>query len=411
MNLTELKNKSTQELIHLASELARDAEREQVVNYSKQDLILFITRRNFELNISMYSEGYLEILPDGFGFLRSSLATYQPSHDDIYISPSQIRLFSLRKGEYIVGEIRPPREGERYFALLKISSIAERQPEEAKTLTPFESLTAIYPTEQLKLSNNSKGSTVNHLLENILPLGFGQRCIIHGENASVNSILFQQLAIAVAACQPDTTVFLIMIDQSPEDINELKQKVKEIKNIEFISSCFDEIPQKHISVVEMLTEKAKRKAERKENIIIMLDSITKLTKAYNAFSSVGTKTLSGGIEALAIQKAKKIFGSARNLEQGGSITILATACSNTEHISEQVIFEELEPMANAYIYLNAELAEQGVSPAIDFSYSFTKKEELIIGDKRHEKNQELRLNLKKLSHIEGLKYLLKNIGD
>ena len=343
LSLTELKTRSMQALM----ELAEQYEIENASSMRKQELIFALLQACASQNGAIYGDGVLEILPDGFGFLRSPLCSYMPGPDDIYVSPSQIRRFSLRKGDIVSGQIRPPKEGERYFALLKVTEIGFEPPENAKNLVLFDNLTPIYPDHQLIMENGEKNLS-NRVIDIMSPIGCGQRGLIVAPPRTGKTVLLQSLANAINANNPDVYLIVLLIDERPEEVTDMERTVKKA---EVISSTFDEPPQRHVQVCEMVLEKAKRLVERKRDVVILMDSITRLGRAYNAVTPSSGRVLSGGLDANALQRPKRIFGAARNIEEGGSLTIIATALIDTGSRMDEVIFEEFKGTGNMEIYL------------------------------------------------------------
>ena len=344
LSLTDLKTRSMQELMDLAEQY----EIENASSMRKQELIFALLSTCPSQNGTIYGDGVLEILPDGFGFLRSPLCSYMPGPDDIYVSPSQIRRFSLRKGDIVSGQIRPPKEGERYFALLKVTEIGFEPPEHAKNLVLFDNLTPIYPDHQLVMENGEKNLS-NRVIDLMAPIGRGQRGLIVAPPRTGKTILLQSLANAINANSPEVYLIVLLIDERPEEVTDMERTVQKA---EVISSTFDEPPQRHVQVCEMVLEKAKRLVERKRDVVILLDSITRLGRAYNAVTPSSGRVLSGGLDANALQRPKRFFGAARNIEEGGSLTIIATALIDTGSRMDEVIFEEFKGTGNMEIYLD-----------------------------------------------------------
>ncbi|MDD2967452.1 MAG: transcription termination factor Rho [Desulfovibrionaceae bacterium] len=398
MSLTELKHRSMQDLM----ELAEVYNVENASSMRKQELIFALLQNCASQNGSIYGDGVLEILPDGFGFLRSPLCSYMPGPDDIYVSPSQIRRFSLRKGDVVSGQIRPPKEGERYFALLKVTEIGFEPPEHAKNLVLFDNLTPIYPNKQLVMENGEKNLS-NRVIDLMAPVGLGQRGIIVAPPRTGKTMLLQSLANAINANTPNAYLIVLLIDERPEEVTDMERSVK---NAEVISSTFDEPPQRHVQVCEMVLEKAKRLVERKRDVVILLDSITRLGRAYNAVTPSSGRVLSGGLDANALQRPKRFFGAARNIEEGGSLTILATALIDTGSRMDEVIFEEFKGTGNMEIFLDRHLSEKRVFPAIDINRTGTRKEDLLLSEEVLNRVWILRKILAPMSSIDSMDFLL-----
>ena len=351
---------------------------------------------------AIYGDGVLEILPDGYGFLRSPLSSYMPGPDDIYVSPSQIRRFYLRKGDVVSGQIRPPKEGERYFALLKVKEIGFEPPENARHVVLFDNLTPIYPDRKLIMENGEKNLSCR-VIDLMSPIGRGQRGVIVAPPRTGKTILLQSIANSINANHPEVYLIVLLIDERPEEVTDMERTVK---NAEVISSTFDEPPQRHVQVCEMVLEKAKRLVERKRDVVILLDSITRLGRAYNAVTPSSGRVLSGGLDANALQRPKRFFGAARNIEGGGSLTIIATALIDTGSRMDEVIFEEFKGTGNMEIYLDRHLAEKRVFPAIDINRTGTRKEDLLLSDDVLKRVWILRKILAPMSSIDSMEFLL-----
>jgi len=397
LNLTELKQKSMPELM----ELANSFKIENPSNLRKQELIFALLQECASQNGQIFGEGVLEILPDGFGFLRSPLYSYMPGPDDIYISPSQIRRFGLRKGDVISGQIRPPKEGERYFALLKVSEIGFEPPEASKHLVLFDNLTPLYPDKRFIMENGAEnhGSRVIDLLS---PIGRGQRGLIVAPPRTGKTMMLQTIANSINANHPDVYLIVLLIDERPEEVTDMERTVR----AEVISSTFDEPPTRHVQVTEMVLEKAKRLVERKRDVVILLDSITRLGRAYNAVTPSSGRVLSGGLDANAMQRPKRFFGAARNIESGGSLTIIATALIDTGSRMDEVIFEEFKGTGNMEIYLDRHLSEKRVFPAIDINRSGTRKEELLLDEDVLNRVWILRKVISPMNSTDSMEFLL-----
>ncbi|NCD24079.1 MAG: transcription termination factor Rho [Deltaproteobacteria bacterium] len=397
MNLSELKTKTMSELMDIASEY-------QIENMSglrKQELIFALLQACASQNGSIFGEGVLEILPDGFGFLRSPMYSYMPGPDDIYVSPSQIRRFGLRTGDVISGQIRPPKEGERYFALLRVKEICFREPEEAKRIVLFDNLTPIYPDSQFRLENGDKNYSAR-IMDLMTPIGKGQRGLIVAPPRTGKTMLLQTIANSISINHPDAYLIVLLIDERPEEVTDMERTVR----AEVISSTFDEPPQRHVQVAEMVLEKAKRLVERKVDVVILLDSITRLGRAYNATTPSSGRVLSGGLDANALQRPKRFFGAARNIEEGGSLTIISTALIDTGSRMDEVIFEEFKGTGNADIYLDRHLSDKRVFPAIDLNRSGTRKEELLLDPDVLNKVWILRRIMAPMNSIDSMDFLL-----
>lgn len=398
LSLTDLKNRSMQELM----ELAEQYEIENASSMRKGELIFALLSACSIQNGVIIGDGVLEILPDGFGFLRSPLSSYMPGPDDIYVSPSQIRRFFLRKGDVVSGQIRPPKEGERYFALLKVNEIGFEQPEHAKNLVPFDYLTPVYPDKQLVMENGEKNLS-NRVIDLMAPIGCGQRGLIVAPPRTGKTILLQSLANAITANNPDVYLIILLIDERPEEVTDMERTVRQA---EVISSTFDEPPQRHVQVCEMVLEKAKRLVERKRDVVILLDSITRLGRAYNAVTPSSGRVLSGGLDANALQRPKRFFGAARNVEEGGSLTIIATALIDTGSRMDEVIFEEFKGTGNMEIYLDRHLSEKRVFPAIDINKTGTRKEDLLLSEDVLNRVWILRKILAPMAQLDSMEFLL-----
>ena len=401
MNLSELKTKSMIDLMALAE--AYNVE--NASSMRKQELIFALLQNCASQNGAIFGDGVLEILPDGFGFLRSPLCSYMPGPDDIYVSPSQIRRFSLRKGDIVSGQIRPPKEGERYFALLKVNEISFEPPANAKNLVLFDNLTPIYPERRIPIENGNS-SNAGRVIDLMAPIGCGQRGIIVAPPRTGKTILLQNMANAINANRPDIYLIVLLIDERPEEVTDMERTVK---NAEVISSTFDEPPQRHVQVCEMVLEKAKRLVERKRDVVILLDSITRLGRAYNAVTPSSGRVLTGGLDANALQRPKRFFGAARNIEEGGSLTIIATALIDTGSRMDEVIFEEFKGTGNMEIYLDRHLSEKRVFPAMDINKSGTRKEELLLTEDVLKRVWILRKILSPMNPIDSMDFLLEKM--
>ena len=402
MHLAELKQKSIGEL----NDLARGLKIDGAPNLRKQELIFSILQGQSEKNGVIFGEGVLETLSDGFGFLRAPDSNYLPGPDDIYISPSQIRRFNLRTGDIISGQIRPPKDGERYFALLKVEKINYDEPEVQRDKILFDNLTPLYPEERINLEFDRQ-EYCTRVMELTTPIGKGQRGLIVAAPRTGKTMLLQAVARAIIANHPDIVLIVLLIDERPEEVTDWQRQVKAA---EVISSTFDEPPQRHAQVAEIVMEKAKRLVEHKRDVVILLDSVTRLARAYNTISPPSGKVLSGGLDSNALQRPKRFFGAARNIEFGGSLTILATALVDTGSRMDDVIFEEFKGTGNMEVHLDRRLADKRLFPAIDISQSGTRKEELLVDRDRLNKMWILRKVLSPLGTMEAMEFLMDKIG-
>ena len=402
MQLSEMKKKQITELIKMADEL-------QIENSStlrRQELIFTIIRTLGEKNDAIYADGVLEILPDGYGFLRSSDYNYLPGPDDIYMSPSQIRRFGLRTGDTIEGQIRPPKEGEKYFAMLKLEKLNFRPLDAQREKTVFENLTPLYPQQKFNLEFNKKNFSTR-IVDLMCPLGKGQRCLVVAPPKSGKTVILQDLANAVTANHPDVVLMVLLIDERPEEVTDMIRSVKG----EVVSSTFDEPAARHVQVAEMVIEKAKRLVENKKDVVILLDSITRLARAYNTVVPPSGKILSGGVDSNALHKPKRFFGSARNIEEGGSLTIIATALIDTGSRMDEVIFEEFKGTGNSEIVLDRKLMEKRIFPCLDINKSGTRKEELLMDEQTLNRIWILRKVLQPMSTIDSMDFFLSRIQN
>lgn len=398
LNLTDLKTRSMQDLM----ELAEQYQVETASSMRKQELIFAILQACASQNGAIHSDGVLEILPDGYGFLRSPLSSYMPGPDDVYVSPSQIRRYHLRKGDCVSGQVRPPREGERYFALVRVNEIGFEDPELARHLVLFDNLTPIYPDQQMCMETDSKNMS-SRIIDLMAPIGRGQRALIVAPPRTGKTVLLQTIANAISANYPEVYLIVLLIDERPEEVTDMERTVK---NAEVISSTFDEPPHRHVQVCEMVLEKAKRLVERKRDVVIILDSITRLGRAYNAVTPSSGRVLSGGLDANALQRPKRFFGAARNIEGGGSLTIVASALIDTNSRMDEVIFEEFKGTGNMEIYLDRHLSEKRVFPAIDINRTGTRKEDLLLPEDILNRVWILRKILAPMSPIDSMEFLL-----
>jgi transcription termination factor Rho len=398
MHLADLKQKSIAEL----NEVARDLKIEGAPNLRKQELIFAILQAQTEKNGVIFGEGVLETLPDGFGFLRAPDSNYLPGPDDIYISPSQIRRFNLRTGDIVSGQIRPPKESERYFALLKVEKVNYEDPEVARDKILFDNLTPLYPEERINLEFDPE-EYCTRVMDLITPIGKGQRGLIVAAPRTGKTMLLQAIARSIIKNHSEIVLIVLLIDERPEEVTDWQRQVKAA---EVISSTFDEPAQRHAQVAEMVLEKAKRLVEHKRDVVILLDSITRLARAYNTIAPPSGKVLSGGLDSNALQRPKRFFGAARNIENGGSLTIMATALIDTGSRMDDVIFEEFKGTGNMEVHLDRRLADKRTFPAIDISQSGTRKEELLVDRDRLNKMWILRKVLSPLGTMEAMEFLL-----
>jgi len=400
IDIEQLKDKNVTELNKLAKTLKING----ISGLKKQDLIFKILQARTEKQGLIFGEGVLEILPDGFGFLRSPKYNYLPCPDDIYISPSQIRKFSLRTGDTVSGQIRPPKEGERYFALLKVEAVNFENPEAAKDKILFDNLTPLYPNERYVLETNPNEISMR-VMDLLTPVGKGQRGMIVAQPYSGKTVLLQKFANSITANYPDAVLIVLLIDERPEEVTDMIRSVKG----EVISSTFDEPSERHIQVAEVVLEKSKRLVEHKKDVVILLDSITRLARAYNAVMPHSGKILSGGVDSNALHKPKRFFGAARNIEEGGSLTIIATALVDTGSRMDEVIFEEFKGTGNMELQLDRALFQRRIYPAIDIKKSNTRKEELLVEDDELKKVWLVRKALNDLNSVEAMELLIERL--
>ncbi|HEX2770159.1 MAG TPA: transcription termination factor Rho [Geobacteraceae bacterium] len=402
MNLQELKGKKINEL----TAIAKGLNIEGASSLRKQDMIFAILNAQTEKNGMIFGEGVLETLPDGFGFLRAPDYNYLPGPDDIYVSPSQIRRFNLHTGDTVSGQIRPPKEGERYFALLKVESVNYESPEVARDKILFDNLTPLYPMEKLKLETSSENMSTR-VMELIAPIGKGQRGLIVAPPRTGKTMLIQNIANSIAENHPEVFLIVLLIDERPEEVTDMQRSVKG----EVISSTFDEPASRHIQVAEMVIEKAKRLVEHKRDVVILLDSITRLARAYNTVIPPSGKILSGGVDSNALHKPKRFFGAARNIEEGGSLTIIATALVDTGSKMDEVIFEEFKGTGNMELHLDRKLVEKRTFPAIDMNKSGTRKEELLIDKASLNRIWILRKVLHPMNVVDSMEFLIDKLSE
>ncbi|MCX5781424.1 MAG: transcription termination factor Rho [Elusimicrobia bacterium] len=401
MDVTVLSKKTINELINIAKELKM----EPVAGLRKQELIAKILEAQTKENNLLYDEGVLEILPDGFGFLRSPDYNYLPGPDDIYISPSQIKKFALRKGDTVSGYVRPPKDQERFFALLQVKSVNGQDLENIRERSLFDNLTPLYPNKKIVLETN-RDELSTRVLDLMIPLGKGQRMLINAAPRTGKTVLLQKLANSITQNHPEVVLMVLLIDERPEEVTDMQRSVKG----EVISSTFDEPADRHIQVAEMVLEKAKRLVEHGKDVVILLDSITRLARAYNTVIPSSGRVLSGGLDSNALQRPKRFFGAARNIEEGGSLTIIATALVETGSRMDDVIFEEFKGTGNAEVYLDRKLADRRIFPAIDITRSGTRKEELLLSEDELNKVWILRKVISTLNPIEAMEMLLEKVS-
>ncbi|MCO6414388.1 MAG: transcription termination factor Rho [Thiogranum sp.] len=404
MNLTELKQKPASELIQIAQGMGIEGARSR-----KQDVIFSILKSHAKSGEDIFGDGVLEILQDGFGFLRSADSSYLAGPDDIYVSPSQIRRFGLRTGDTVSGKIRPPKEGERYFALLKVNEINYEKPEAAKGKVLFENLTPLHPNERLKLElgNGSTEDITPRVIDLAAPIGKGQRGLIVSPPKAGKTMLLQNVAQSITANHPECYLIVLLIDERPEEVTEMARSVRG----EVVSSTFDEPASRHVQVAEMVIEKAKRLVEHKRDVVILLDSITRLARAYNTVIPSSGKVLTGGVDANALHRPKRFFGAARNIEEGGSLTILATALVETGSRMDDVIYEEFKGTGNMEIHMDRKIAEKRVYPAININRSGTRREELLTKPDELQKIWILRKLLHPMEDLAAMEFLLDRLKD
>ncbi len=405
MNLTELKQNTVPELLELAQTMGV----ENLARSRKQDIIFAILKKHAKSGEDIYGDGVLEILQDGFGFLRSADSSYLAGPDDIYVSPSQIRRFNLRKGDSISGKIRPPKEGERYFALLKVSQINFDRPENAKHKILFENLTPLFPQSRLlmEIGNGSTEDITSRILDLTAPIGKGQRGLIVSPPKAGKTMMLQTIAASITRNNPECHLIVLLIDERPEEVTEMSRTVRG----EVVASTFDEPPARHVQVAEMVIEKAKRLVEHKKDVVILLDSVTRLARAYNTVVPSSGKVLTGGVDAHALEKPKRFFGAARNIEEGGSLTILATALVDTGSKMDEVIFEEFKGTGNMEAHLDRKLAERRVFPALNIRRSGTRREDLIASEDEMQRMWILRKLLNPMEDVAATEFLIDRLKD
>ena len=405
MNLTELKQKPSGELIETAQEMGL----ENVSRTRKQDIIFVILKKHAKNGEDIYGDGVLEILQDGFGFLRSADSSYLAGPDDIYVSPSQIRRFNLRTGDTVAGKIRPPKDGERYFALLKISEINFNKPDNSKNKILFENLTPLFPQDRLELQvgNGSTEDLSARVIDLTSPIGKGQRGLVVSPPKAGKTLILQNIAQSITRNNPECRLIVLLIDERPEEVTEMQRSVRG----EVVASTFDEPPSRHVQVAEMVIEKAKRLVEHKEDVVILLDSITRLARAYNTIVPSSGKVLTGGVDAHALERPKRFFGAARNLEEGGSLTIIATALIETGSKMDEVIYEEFKGTGNMELHLDRKVAEKRVYPAINVRRSGTRREDLLTSEEELQRMWILRKLLSSMEDVQATEFILDKLKD
>jgi transcription termination factor Rho len=403
MNLTELKQKSISKLLEIADEMGLEG----AARSRKQDIIFSILKAHAKSGESIFGNGVLEILQDGFGFLRAADSSYLAGPDDIYVSPSQIRRFALRTGDMLTGKIRPPKDSERYFALLKVEEINYESPDAAKRKILFENLTPEFPTErwQLERGNGSTEDITARIIELVSPIGKGQRGLVVSPPKAGKTIMLQNIATSIRANNPDNKMIILLIDERPEEVTEMQRSV----DAEVISSTFDEPASRHVQVAEMVIERAKRLVEHKLDVVILLDSITRLARAYNTVAPSSGKVLTGGVDANALQRPKRFFGAARNVSEGGSLTIIATALVETGSKMDEVIYEEFKGTGNMEVHLSRRISERRTYPAIDINRSGTRREELMIEQSQLQKMWILRKLLHPMDEAQAIEFMLDKL--
>ena len=404
MNLNELKNTPVAQLV----DMCEQAGIENTARLGKKEIIFNLLKLCARTGEDIFGEGVIEILPDGFGFLRSADSSYLAGPDDIYVSPSQVRRFNLRTGDSISGKIRPPKEGDRYFALLKVDAVNFEQPEKARNKILFENLTPIFPEERmrLELGNGSKEDITARVIDLTAPIGKGQRALIVAPPKAGKTVLLQNVAHSISVNNPECVLIVLLIDERPEEVTEMRRMV----NGEVVASTFDEPAARHVQVAEMVIEKAKRLVEHKRDVVIFMDSITRLARAYNTVVPASGKVLTGGVDANALQRPKRLFGAARNVEEGGSLTIIGTALIDTGSKMDEVIYEEFKGTGNMELHLSRKIADKRVYPAIDVTRSGTRREELLTSVDELQKMWILRKFLHPMGEIEAMEFLLDKLS-
>ncbi len=405
MNLTDLKKKPIEELIEMAAAVGM----ESLARSRKQDVIFNLLKRHAKSGEDIYGDGVLEILQDGFGFLRSAGSSYLAGPDDIYVSPSQIRRFNLRTGDAISGKIRPPKEGERYFALLKVNDINTDRPESSRNKILFENLTPLFPQERmvLEVGNGATEDLTGRIIDLIAPIGKGQRGLIVAPPKAGKTIMMQNIAQAITRNNPDVHLIVLLIDERPEEVTEMQRSVRG----EVVASTFDEPPARHVQVADMVIERAKRLVEHKKDVVILLDSVTRLARAYNIVIPSSGKVLSGGIDAHALERPKRFFGAARNIEEGGSLSIIATALIDTGSKMDEVIYEEFKGTGNMELHLDRKMAERRLYPAINIRRSGTRREDLLMGEGELHRVWILRKLLNDMEDVAATEFLVDRLKN
>ena len=405
MHLTELKQKPVSELMDMAREMSID----NVGRSRKQEVIAAIVRKQAKSGEDIYGEGTLEILQDGFGFLRSPDSSYLAGPDDIYVSPSQVRRFNLRTGDSIAGKIRPPKDGERYFALLKVDEINSSEANNKTNKVLFENLTPLFPDDRLQLErgNGSTEDLTARIIDLVAPIGKGQRAIIVSPPKAGKTLVLQNIAQSISVNSPETVLIVLLIDERPEEVTEMQRSVRG----EVVASTFDEPPARHVQVAEMVIEKAKRLVEHKKDVVILLDSMTRLARAYNTIVPSSGKVLTGGVDANALERPKRFFGAARNIEEGGSLTIVATSIIHTGSKMDEVIYEEFKGTGNQELHLERKIAEKRVYPAINIRRSATRREELLMSDDELQRVWILRKLLHDMDDIAAIEFILDKLKE
>ncbi|MCR9278310.1 MAG: transcription termination factor Rho [Pseudomonadaceae bacterium] len=405
MNLTDLKRKPVTELVDMAQEMGLD----NLARSRKQEVIAAILRKHAKDGEDIYGDGTLEILQDGFGFLRSADSSYLAGPDDIYVSPSQIRRFNLRTGDSIAGKIRPPKDGERYFALLKVDEINFSEPNAKKHKILFENLTPLFPDERLMLErgNGSTEDLTARIIDLVAPIGKGQRALVVSPPKAGKTLVLQNIAQSITSNNPETVLIVLLIDERPEEVTEMQRSVRG----EVVASTFDEPPSRHVQVAEMVIEKAKRLVEHQKDVVILLDSITRLARAYNTIVPSSGKVLTGGVDAHALERPKRFFGAARNIEEGGSLSIIATALVETGSKMDEVIYEEFKGTGNQELHLERKIAEKRVYPAINIRRSGTRREELLMSEDDLARVWILRKLLHDMDDINAIEFMLDKLKD
>ncbi|NQX89325.1 MAG: transcription termination factor Rho [Halioglobus sp.] len=408
MNLTDLKTKSTQDIINIAKDMGLD----NMARSRKQDIIFAVLKRHAKSGEDIYGDGVLEILQDGFGFLRSADSSYLAGPDDIYVSPSQIRRFNLRTGDTISGKIRPPKDSERYFALLKVDEVNLDRPENSKHKILFENLTPLFPDERLTLEqgNGSTEDLTGRIIDLVSPIGKGQRGLLVAPPKAGKTIMMQNIAQAIITNNPECYIIVLLIDERPEEVTEMQRSVG-VRGAEVVASTFDEPPSRHVQVADMVIEKAKRLVEHKKDVVILLDSITRLARAYNTVIPSSGKVLTGGVDAHALERPKRFFGAARNIEEGGSLSIIATALIDTGSKMDEVIYEEFKGTGNLELHLDRKVAEKRVYPAINIRRSGTRREDLLTQEDELQRMWILRKLLHGMEDLPAIEFLTDKLKE